>query len=964
MEPVQLQSAFVKPIFTPRTLKTRRKLNHALEGDQKVQQTLLRMHNYNPAGSGDQAIKRKLIADVDETYDGIFIHVSSSQTGIREHADGILKTENMERTEMNVQQREEQTNTEQTVQIEQEHPPRERDDAITQISRYPAEAIQRGSDAPPTEPENLSTASPDGQQQRVASEPSVITSSHTDEASIFAKYLIPSTAIVTQPIDDELDDDLHFEPTENVPQAEPVTLSEQDVSEHPTSSNEDKKESNEEIEKEADPVKLDPNGQTEIEREMVELYNRTDPEPLYSASVQKQNDLVLKTYLPFCRAVKQDPWPLAAKVVVSYLFWLAEYRNYCVSTIDYIVTWALVRLNVFYTKAQVDRYVTICMRAAVNQLYKDPQTKKPTKGMKPLVLADVEKMISHIPDSDARKSFWASLFLFALATGSRASTCLAITLRDLDWIRRDGKGNMAVTIIKRKIKGKINPHDPVTLAGVPGEASATNFIYWLNRRIEAMGERSLEDVVERNKAGLFVADTRIWPISVDGMTIGIKRKLESAGLESTGYGSHSFRSGMLASVILNYQDLKNGTLQNALDTAAIIGNWAFRSEILERYIKEHTKVNLVTTNLNGTSNFDTSTEKMSTEDFHHEAAKEPKPPRIIVTPVKTELAKRLYREQASPLENSFFFDRCWNFACSKYPAHRGVVTNVSYEKRATIGRRMISQEIAFNMERVSSIVDDLVAILQTSNRLLFFPVITAEEESQRAQRERERKTANSSKQTEEKRHNWTQTEVDALVRLVTQGFTWDEIVTDPALTHLSKLQCQYKITSLNRDRADKLRVKRGKRTYTPPYRTRRLDEALTTQPLITEHTNSVDPTHTPPPVQDPLEAPAIEALSDGPVTEETEGIDHIAITEIIDPNYDPFEQQVRQFEQQMEEEEVRRLYLLEPSSSAPTDDHEEADELNELGRPSPFSASIYDLPPGNYHYSKRKAMKGKDFDEE
>ena len=55
------------------------------------------------------------------------------------------------------------------------------------------------------------------------------------------------------------------------------------------------------------------------EAQMLQIFEDTDPCPLYSESVEKQNRLVLKTYSHFCNIVKREMWPLDAKVTVAYI---------------------------------------------------------------------------------------------------------------------------------------------------------------------------------------------------------------------------------------------------------------------------------------------------------------------------------------------------------------------------------------------------------------------------------------------------------------------------------------------------------------------------------------------------------------------------------------------------------------------------------------------------------------------
>ena len=70
-------------------------------------------------------------------------------------------------------------------------------------------------------------------------------------------------------------------------------------------------------------------------------------------------------------------------------------------------------------------------------LSKDPNVKQRGKGKEPLCWFDVEELIWRIPNGFKSKNMEASLFLFALHTGSRAMTCDGVWWCDIQGYEYD-----------------------------------------------------------------------------------------------------------------------------------------------------------------------------------------------------------------------------------------------------------------------------------------------------------------------------------------------------------------------------------------------------------------------------------------------------------------------------------------------------------------------------------------------
>ena len=107
------------------------------------------------------------------------------------------------------------------------------------------------------------------------------------------------------------------------------------------------------------------------------------------------------------------------------------------------------------------------MKEQIKTLSHHPDVKKAGPGKPPLLAFDLAELITRIPDVLSFKAREASLFLFALHTGSRAITCENIHWKDIVHVEYDTSGAIRVTIIQNVTKGNPAWDHPVTLEGFP-----------------------------------------------------------------------------------------------------------------------------------------------------------------------------------------------------------------------------------------------------------------------------------------------------------------------------------------------------------------------------------------------------------------------------------------------------------------------------------------------------------------
>ena len=147
--------------------------------------------------------------------------------------------------------------------------------------------------------------------------------------------------------------------------------------------------------------------------------------------MKEQNDKTLAVYNQFCEAIKQKPFPVTLEVGCAFFGALAETGDYTVSTMSTVFLYSLKWLNWEYTNEKIPVTVTNKINDILKEFRWDPNIKPWRGGMKPLIVNDVKLIIRSIDEWDCMKNSLASLFIFALATGTRAYTCGLIQYKDI-----------------------------------------------------------------------------------------------------------------------------------------------------------------------------------------------------------------------------------------------------------------------------------------------------------------------------------------------------------------------------------------------------------------------------------------------------------------------------------------------------------------------------------------------------
>ena len=478
------------------------------------------------------------------------------------------------------------------------------------------------------------------------------------------------------------------------------------------------------------------------EEDKAQLLKKAQEPPKYSKSVTQQNEKVLSIYQTFTHEMNIPSFPLTAISVVSFLMWLASTKRYCPRTLDDIVFPSLCRLEILHSHQYVDPYVSSCARATIAELYRNTDLKQSGEGMIPIIPDDVSRIIQAMPRQASSTAKWASLFLVALATGARGSTCSHIRLCDLIHLREGEKGIQLLGVNLVRLKSRPGEVFEITLAGYPDTYSPMDVLYWLNRYLKQSFGVSLEILSSsQNTIPPEKLNRKLWPLTTDSMREALKRKMEDAGLNSKGYGFHSFRSGFLAAC-LTVGSSKGLSLEDILIRSALLAGWKPKGDVHIGYVKTDTRANLIATNEVGLTDTPSRTkpptfappaslsEKDSKGNYpisnsieFHRAAPQNLPPlrrqRSFASEVLHVLQVQLHVPVASDAANYAYASQCYtsgliHFAREKLGDDAILMRNPALRKE---GLRIVDARLQEDPDCAETIASEIIAYLKEKGKL-------------------------------------------------------------------------------------------------------------------------------------------------------------------------------------------------------------------------------------------------------
>lgn len=459
---------------------------------------------------------------------------------------------------------------------------------------------------------------------------------------------------------------------------------------------------------------------TEKEKEDLLLY--VDKGPDFSNSIKEQNEKILEEYLFFCKQMNFTPFPLDKKNSVGFLHFLGETKTYNISSIHNVVYYALLRLNLIISESPVSEEADTYMKCEIEALYKNPKVKQSSEGMTPIIISDLKIIINNIPDIDPEKPKIASMFLFALSTGSRASTVRGVKLCHLLYYynRNDKYGNWAISIKQEIIKSKNIKNKSAVISGKPGYYDPLNFIYWLEEYLKKQFKTNIKDLVEYNIKNPEVRQEYLWPMSTKSMSACLKRRTEKAGLKLKKVGMHSLRSGFLSSAILNCEGDEE-RIRAVMERCAIVAVWKAFTPAQLTYLKSSLRAAVVGSDLIGSSKTDANgLQSVSTsENFHQIKLTQPSPPKSYISLVKDKIKELISYPPIYNIFNIKYFERIFNSSLYTYTKERFAHERLPYPRARSKAVKYINDIMKQNPNNINIIAQEFVKIMKEKNKLIY-----------------------------------------------------------------------------------------------------------------------------------------------------------------------------------------------------------------------------------------------------
>ncbi|KAK2953749.1 hypothetical protein BLNAU_11306 [Blattamonas nauphoetae] len=209
---------------------------------------------------------------------------------------------------------------------------------------------------------------------------------------------------------------------------------------------------------------------------------------------------------------------------------------------------ALLTLNSIHTGQPTPRAMYETIKAAIKLVKAWKKTPDPSCAKPPCLISDLTIILQHIPDTYPKKVSEASLFLFSICCGARASTCAEVRLADiLRIICLPDSDVLLVTFRLRNMKGSSSTTMNVTMEGSPFDKETVNVIYWLDLHLRSSFGLSL--ITFESWGTIIDLETRLWMRGTDAMRTPFQKRAFQAGFPINHFGFHSFSSGFISSAI-------------------------------------------------------------------------------------------------------------------------------------------------------------------------------------------------------------------------------------------------------------------------------------------------------------------------------------------------------------------------------------------------------------------------------
>ena len=421
---------------------------------------------------------------------------------------------------------------------------------------------------------------------------------------------------------------------------------------------------------------------------------------------------------------------------------MAESHKFNAGSIDCVIYSSLCRLNVVRSGLYIDPLSQYAARAMIGSFYRDPSLKPPRGGMTPLIPDDVGRIITAMDYRDPKAFALAALFTFALSTGARGNSCGNVRLSDLGPIYETESGCiLVVTIVK--LKGRPLEKLQLSLAGKVDVQSPVDVVYWINQHLVHNFKVSLKQVVSKEVTHDLDYNTLLWPYTTDSMTQYLKSRLETAGLSSRGFGFHSFRSGFLASCLI--QGEKRGEpISDVLVRCALVTGWKALGSVEFSYIREAARRRILPTNMIGITTADPFTQGSTIEDqtlkdgstWKHANSLEYHGFQTSITPPKRRsnlfrlkyyLSELLWVKDASSIANQNYVNSSYHWCLREFGKQLFESGEVTEEEKARfksksklyqyLGFQFLDKETASNPGCMKAVAEEMMTELRNQGKI-------------------------------------------------------------------------------------------------------------------------------------------------------------------------------------------------------------------------------------------------------
>jgi hypothetical protein len=318
-----------------------------------------------------------------------------------------------------------------------------------------------------------------------------------------------------------------------------------------------------------------------------------DIERILSPNYLKSRLLIINNYESYCSKIPDCfPWPLG-KYFICYLRWLDAY-GFSHNT---VTTYCTVLKSHCLKEKQLK--ITDLKERLISKTLKyiksNPTNRDVGQEAEPCTLTDVKYLIEGMPKKYEHLEKMASLFLFAICTGARGSTCMSVQLKDLLTFTQFDESSLLVMNVGT-MKGFINKAHQVTFEDNKNLTRSINFIYYLRLHLLKQFKLDLNNL-KYWKLSKEMREFFIWTNKLStkyDMSINIKSDYNLfdqylkeiayfTGFTKSFFSTHSFRVGFITSA---FKRGLGNNVESVFQSTGRIAQWVPNGSAQMGYIKK------------------------------------------------------------------------------------------------------------------------------------------------------------------------------------------------------------------------------------------------------------------------------------------------------------------------------------------------------------------------------------------